>query len=746
MNPKKKLLVLIGAGVLVISAIAGCVTQTSNGGTTSIGTAPPEVLQYAADWPLPNKNYENTRSTNDSSINSGNVKTLGVAWAVPLQGASPFGAAACTPIVIGNKVFIQDLTMNTYSIDRTTGKINWVHYYNEEDVGPNGCAVGYGKVFIPRDPFNVAALDINTGNELWSQSISTKDSIGIDIQPTVFDNTVFASSVPGSSLELFYQGGAYGTFYGLNQSKGTIIWKWDTIDDPAKMWGMPTIASGGGTWFPPAINTKTGRTFWGVANPAPTFGGTLSYPNGEGHPGPNLYTDSAVCLDYKTGKLLWFHQVWPHDNNDYDLQQSPVLAKATIDGKLQDIAIFSGKMGRVYAFNQTTGNMLWQCAVGIHQNDLLIDRNATPIEVFPGFGGGVETPIAYSEGVVFAAPVNAPNTVNETGFSVNSNYSGTGDITAIDVNYGRYIWTKELPSPCYGGATVSNDVVFTSTYDGTIYAFNTKNGDLLWTYKTPGGIIAWPAIVGDMFIIPCGVGSAPELVAFKLGASSPYMNIARPVENSTVHAGNVSISVGVFNFNIVDKQGQTAAPGEGHLHYYLDYDAPTTQGKPAVPPNGTIWQTTAATTYTFHNVSAGPHFVTVEVVNNDHTPLNPPVVFKVRFTTKANAPSVHIASPKNHALVSAGPITVKVNVTNFNLGTDGKIIFYFDSAIPKTPGQVSTVSNSVTLTTNTYTWQMPEGTHTFGVQLVTNDLKPLPIIAYDTSVVTTYAGSSGFGP
>jgi len=76
--------------------------------------------------------------------------------------------------------------------------------------GPAG-ALWLRQSFCTLRPFNVAALDMNTGKLAWSQSISNANTIGIDIQPTVWNNTVFASSVPGSSSS-FYSGGAYGTF------------------------------------------------------------------------------------------------------------------------------------------------------------------------------------------------------------------------------------------------------------------------------------------------------------------------------------------------------------------------------------------------------------------------------------------------------------------------------------------------------------------------------------------------------
>ncbi len=121
------------------------------------------------------------------------------------------------------------------------------------------------------------------------------------------------------------------------------------------------------------------------------------------------------------------------------------------------------------------------------------------------------------------------------------------------------------------------------------------------------------------------------------GSKAPSIEITSPANGATVPAGNVTISVRVSNFNLVEKLGQPNVSGEGHIHYFLDYPAPTEQGKAAIPPTGTKWAATPATSYTFGNVGPGSHTIYVELVNNDHTPLNPPVVQSVTFTVSTAA-------------------------------------------------------------------------------------------------------------
>ncbi len=101
----------------------------------------------------------------------------------------------------------------------------------------------------------------------------------------------------------------------------------------------PNVNSGGGVWYPPAFDGK-GSMYFGVGNPAP-FPGTGKYPWGSSRPGPNLYTDSLVKLNAKTGKLDWYHQVTPHDLYDWDFQGPPIL----IEGRRQGNRRRGGQVG-----------------------------------------------------------------------------------------------------------------------------------------------------------------------------------------------------------------------------------------------------------------------------------------------------------------------------------------------------------------------------------------------------------------
>jgi glucose dehydrogenase/plastocyanin len=471
-----------------------------------------------SDWPQPNFDYANTRAVTSSPISSSSVGQLGVGWTFGVNGTSAYGALASTPVVVNGTVYLQDLKSNVYAIDLRSGSIKWHKDYNADSVGPNGPAFDQGKLFVASNEQTVAALDANTGNELWSVHIAPPDTQGVDQQPVVFNGTVYVSTVPGPSFTNFYVAGGMGIIYALDEQTGSTKWSFNTVKD-GDLWGNPGVNSGGGAWYPPAIDTATGVTYWGTGNPAP-FPGTTDFPNGTSRPGPNLYTDSELALD-SSGQLQWAQQIKPHDLSDADFQSSPILATLTSSaGAAQDVVIGSGKLGTVVSFDRHTGEQLWQTPVGTHQNDDLdsfpADRAVT---VFPGFYGGVETPMAYADGTVYVPVVNLSADYTASSGPNNIDFTtATGELNAIDAATGNILWSASLNSADFGGAAVVGDLVFTSTYAGEVVAFDRSSGTQVWNWQAPAGINGFMAVAGDTLLIPVGLGSKPELVALRLGA------------------------------------------------------------------------------------------------------------------------------------------------------------------------------------------------------------------------------------
>ena len=136
---------------------------------------------------------------------------------------------------------------------------------------------------------------------------------------------------------------------------------------------------------------------------------------------------------------------------------------------------------------------------------------------------------------------------------------------------------------------------------------------------------AAPTVTPSPSPIPTSTPS-PTTPVLSTSTLYPIIGIISPGYAATVPAGDVTISVSVANFNLVDKSGQAAVPGEGHIIYYFDKTPPTVSGQSALTEAGT-YAVSANTAYTWPKVSHGAYFFSVQLVNNDNTPLNPKEVF-----------------------------------------------------------------------------------------------------------------------
>ncbi len=519
-------------------AVGGCGSTSSPSTAGCASTSvPPAAPGAAAGWRLPGGDLQNTRDV-ASSITSSNVATLGVAWCVPIESTGVAGAAgladgyATTPVVVNGVVYIQDQESNVMAIKLATGKVLWTHNYNSLNGGPDGVNVVGGTVYAATDSAAVA-LSAATGRQLWSRTLIGNDLEGIDMAPGYNDGTEYVSTVPVNPNKGEYLGGAKATLWALNAATGEPEWSWDEVQN---LWGNPGLNSGGGLWDPPSFDSA-GNIYIGTANPGPIGqdGWPKGYPWGTSRPGPDLYTDSVVKLS-PAGRLLWYYQLTPHDLFDWDLQNSPVLT--TANG--QPVVIDGGKAGILVELNAQTGKLLWKLPVGVHSGPGdagLITQNATPtspiplparFELEPGVFGGVESQLATNGSTVFAAVNNLAVPMSEKGVTESSAAfeasigKATGEIVAVNQDTGKIEWDDKLPSSPYGAAAVTNDVVFTTTYSGHLYAFNATTGAILLNTPLSAGSNAPVAIAGDYVIAGAGVPLSKNLqeliIAYKLGA------------------------------------------------------------------------------------------------------------------------------------------------------------------------------------------------------------------------------------
>ena len=246
------------------------------------------------------------------------------------------------------------------------------------------------------------------------------------------------------------------------------------------------------------------------------------------HPAAMPYTNSDVNLDAATGKLRWYYQGVPNDFKDYDMQTSPISAQA---GGVPAV-IGSGKMGYVYEMNADTGKLIWKTPVGEHNghdNDSVeaLEHKLTltvPFTIAPGSIGGVLTDLAVAGNSVYVTTLDLPLTYTTLKLPVATSSNGqlAGEVEALNLTTGKVQWDRKVKSLPVGAATVSNDLLFTTLFGGTLLAIDRDTGKIAYTRKLPTTTNAPIAIAGRTVIVPAGDAGKrrsvnPQVVAYKLG-------------------------------------------------------------------------------------------------------------------------------------------------------------------------------------------------------------------------------------
>jgi glucose dehydrogenase len=510
-----------GAGLALVVSVTVLAAACSSGSPAPASTVFAGAAAPSGSWPYPNGDLANTRNAPDSVISAANVSRLREAWAFMLTGTAAagvqgLGALTAPPVVRGGVVYLQDQDSNVYALALATGKLKWEYQVNlpeKSGPGPDGVAVANGVVYGDSST-SAFALDATTGKTIWVNSNLLNSGQGsFEIQPQVADGRVYIASAYGS-------GPGGGVLMALDASTGHLLWTFNTVIGVGA--GVQALGLGsGGAWETPLVGSDGSVTF-GIGNPYQSIGEAFT------HPSRQLYTDSAVNLDAATGKLRWFYQAVPNDFVDHDLQSSPIAT--TIGGV--PVIIASGKVGIVYALNARSGALLWKTPVGEHNghdNDsaLALTHQLTlklPYTVAPGSLGGILSNMAVAGGSVYVATIDLPITYTSPN-SVTGDKAGgpeSGQIEALSLATGKVEWDTKVATLPLGAATVSNDLLFTTLYTGTLIALDRATGAIVYQHQLPTSANAPIAVFGNTVLVPAGGprtsakggGGTPQLVAY----------------------------------------------------------------------------------------------------------------------------------------------------------------------------------------------------------------------------------------
>jgi alcohol dehydrogenase (cytochrome c) len=497
-------LTLLALGAIAIAVGAGVVLLGSSSSTNSASFT---------DSPYPSGDASNSRRAS-GSIRGSTVSRLEPVWSVPIEAkGGPLGTHRATPVVVGGVAFSQDEDSDVQAIDLTSGEIVWERPFHLPASRPNGLAVAGGRAY-GTTPTAAFALDSQTGDELWSTPLIEGGREMLRTAPAYHDGLVYVSSAPSK-----FAGGEVGVLWALDARTGRKVWSFATV--PRSLWGRPSVNYGGGVSYAPAFDAE-GSMYIGVGNPGPVPG-NRRFPWGSSRPGPNLYTDSVVKLDARTGKVQWHFQVTPHSLCNWEVI-SPLIFP--VGGR--KLVIAGSGAGVVVALDGATGRLVWKRSVGLHNghdDDGLIAMRGeyselkTPITVYPGVLGGVSGPLASNGSTVFASVVNhATRLETQAGAREVGGYRG--EIVALDAGSGAVRWKHKLSSPPYSPLTTVNDLVLATASAGVVYALDDETGREVWSAELPSAINAGLAVSGDTVLAPAGLElspeDTPELVAYRL--------------------------------------------------------------------------------------------------------------------------------------------------------------------------------------------------------------------------------------
>jgi alcohol dehydrogenase (cytochrome c) len=513
---------------LSLSAPQGTITTEKNPAfkAAATPTAAAPAPGAAGDWPSYNKTLTSERFAGLDQINTKNVATLKVLCTYDTKRFTAFE----TGLLMVDGALIGTTEFDIFSLDPATCAENWRTH--EEYPGyllptNRGAAYMDGRLYRGTEDGRVLAYDFKTGKRVWETTIGdAKKNEVVPAAPIAWEGLVFIGNAGGD------QKGVKGRMYALDGKTGKIVWEFYLVpksqDDPARgpqgatpldasTWknipGVPV--SGAGAWTSFSLDPKTGLLYVPGGNPAP------DYANGV-REGANLYSDSVVVLDAKTGAYKSHFQLVPHDWHDWDVSNPPVLIDTAGGRHLMAVA---PKDGFLYGFDLADNKQLYKTAVTKIENADAPFSTETDTHFCPGAAGGDEwnspgydpqTNLIYAgtvdwcttvklqknEEIVAVAPGafwTGEKSLNPADvFGAFSRADGTwgGWLHAVDADTGEWKWKVRTNYPIIGAVTpTAGGLVFFGDAGGNFYAVDASSGEKLWGQKMnaaiAGGVITY---------------------------------------------------------------------------------------------------------------------------------------------------------------------------------------------------------------------------------------------------------------
>ena len=345
------------------------------------------------EWPHYTADLKGTKYSPLAQINASNFNKLEVAWRFKTDnlGTRPEYKLEGTPIMVRGVLYTTAGTRRSVvALDPKTGELIWVYSLREGQraaIAPrqlSGRGLSYwtdgqgdDRVIFVTTGYRLVSLNAHTGQLIsgfgkngmvdLKEGMVTGTGQQIDLEtgeaglhstPLVVKDVVIVGSSFKEGMTVVTHNNTKGLVRAFDVRTGKMLWTFNTIPRPGEFgnetWGNNSWATNGntGVWTQMTVDDDLGLVYLPVESPTSDFYG------GE-RPGDNLFGESLVCVDLKTGQRKWHFQIVHHPIWDYDLSSAPILADINVDGKAIKAVALPSKESYLYVFDRITGKPVW---------------------------------------------------------------------------------------------------------------------------------------------------------------------------------------------------------------------------------------------------------------------------------------------------------------------------------------------------------------------------------------------------
>jgi quinoprotein glucose dehydrogenase len=378
--------------LLCLFAVVVLWVSTGLSGQVRPGASRPPSLA-AGDWPHYTADIKGTKYSPLDQINATNFNKLEVAWRfkTDIFGPRPEYKLEGTPLAINGVLYTTAGTRRSVvALDGKTGELMWSHSLREgrrAGISPrqlSGRGLSYwtdgrgdDRVLYITTGYRLVALNAHTGATINSfgtggivdlkqgavfgkgQQIDLESGeIGLHATPAIVKDVAIIGSSFREGATVTTHNNTKGLVRAFDVRTGKLLWTFNTIPVPGEFgndtWENESWAVNGntGVWTQITVDEELGLVYLPVETPTSDYYG--------GHrPGNNLFAESLVCVDLKTGKRKWHFQLVHHPLWNYDMSSAAILADITVNGRAIKAVAVPGKQGALYVFDRVTGQPVW---------------------------------------------------------------------------------------------------------------------------------------------------------------------------------------------------------------------------------------------------------------------------------------------------------------------------------------------------------------------------------------------------